>query len=127
MLPTDAMAVVVGVEEYQVGRDWRLDDPALDACRFVRWLTAYGVLADRITLLVSRFRRTPTRWKSSRGATESGRPPTTRRLTCDREPEPLPDGHSLTAEGDWPATRRSARHNKPKKAPVRSAYSARLN
>ena len=53
MLPADAMAVVVGVEEYQAGREWRLDGPALDACRFARWLTACGVPASRITLLVS--------------------------------------------------------------------------
>ena len=53
MLSADAMAVVVGVEEYKAGREWRLDGPALDACRFARWLTARGVPADRITLLVS--------------------------------------------------------------------------
>src|SRR5712691_9580140 len=53
MLPADAMAVVVGVEEYQADRQWRLDGPALDACRFARWLTTRGVPTDRITLLVS--------------------------------------------------------------------------
>ena len=53
MLPTDTMAVVVGIEDYQAGKEWRLDGPALDACRFARWLTTRGVSADRITLLVS--------------------------------------------------------------------------
>jgi hypothetical protein len=52
-LPADTMAIVVGVEEYQTGTRWRLDGPALDACRFARWLTVRGVPADRITLLVS--------------------------------------------------------------------------
>jgi hypothetical protein len=51
--PADTMAVVVGIEEYQTGRAWRLDGPALDACRFARWLATRGVPADRITLLVS--------------------------------------------------------------------------
>jgi Caspase domain len=53
MLPADAMAVVVGIEEYQAGQEWRLDGPALDACRFARWLTGRGVPSDRISLLVS--------------------------------------------------------------------------
>jgi len=52
-LPADTMAVVVGIEEYLTGKAWWLDGPALDACRFARWLTARGVPADRITLLVS--------------------------------------------------------------------------
>ena len=53
MLPADAMAVVVGIEEYQAGEGWRLDGPALDACRFAQWLTDRGVPGDRISLLVS--------------------------------------------------------------------------
>jgi hypothetical protein len=52
-LPSDTIAVVVGIEEYWAGREWRLDGPALDACRFARWLTARGVPPDKITLLVS--------------------------------------------------------------------------
>ncbi|HUK70948.1 MAG TPA: hypothetical protein VLW50_19675, partial [Streptosporangiaceae bacterium] len=52
-LPRDTIAVVVGIEEYQVGRAWRLDGPALDACRFARFLTSRGVPANRITLLIS--------------------------------------------------------------------------
>ena len=51
--PADTMAVVVGIEEYQAGRAWRLDGPALDACRFARWLTLRGVPSSRITFLVS--------------------------------------------------------------------------
>ena len=51
--PADTMAVVVGIEEYQAGRAWRLDGPALDACRFARWLTLRGVPSSRINLLVS--------------------------------------------------------------------------
>jgi hypothetical protein len=53
MLAVDTMAVVVGIEEYKAGNEWRLDGPALDACLFARWLTTRGVPADRITLLVS--------------------------------------------------------------------------
>ena len=53
MLAADTMAVVVGMEDYQAGKEWRLDGPALDACRFARWLTSRGVPADRITLLIS--------------------------------------------------------------------------
>ena len=53
MLTADTLAVVVGIEDYQAGKEWRLDGPALDACRFARWLTARGVPADRIILLVS--------------------------------------------------------------------------
>jgi NACHT domain/Caspase domain len=52
-LPSETMAVVVGIEEYQTGIAWRLDGPALDACRFARWLCTRGVPADRVTLLVS--------------------------------------------------------------------------
>ena len=52
-LPADTVAVLVGIEEYQVGRDWGVDGPALDACRFAQWLTSRGVPADQITLLVS--------------------------------------------------------------------------
>jgi hypothetical protein len=47
------MAVVVGIEQYQAGEPWRLTGPALDACRFIQWLTKRGVPADRITALVS--------------------------------------------------------------------------
>jgi Effector-associated domain 2 len=46
-------AVLVGVEEYAAGPDWRLDGPALDACRYARWLLDRGVSADRIHLLVA--------------------------------------------------------------------------
>ena len=53
MLAADTIAVVVGIEDYEAGKEWRLDGPALDACRFARWLTSRGVPADRITLLVS--------------------------------------------------------------------------
>jgi len=51
--PANTMAMVVGIEEYQAGRAWRLDGPALDACRFAHWLTDRGVPPNRITLLVS--------------------------------------------------------------------------
>ena len=53
MLAADTIAIVVGIEDYEVGKEWRLDGPALDACRFARWLTSRGVPADRITLLIS--------------------------------------------------------------------------
>lgn len=51
--PTGTRAVVVGVEEYAVGASWRLDGPALDACRFVEWLIGRGVPAGNVSLLVS--------------------------------------------------------------------------
>jgi len=46
-------ALVVGVEQYKAGDDWRLDGPALDACRFAEWLIQRGVPAARVTLLTS--------------------------------------------------------------------------
>ncbi|MER5465557.1 tetratricopeptide repeat protein [Streptomyces sp. NPDC002668] len=52
-LPAETKAVVVGIEEYQIGKRWSLNGPALDACRFAAWLTGRGVPADQITLLVS--------------------------------------------------------------------------
>ncbi|MFC6016826.1 hypothetical protein ACFP2T_11485 [Plantactinospora solaniradicis] len=51
--PARTRAVLVGVEEYAAGPAWRLDGPALDACRFARWLIGRGVPAERIELLVS--------------------------------------------------------------------------
>ncbi len=51
--PADTRAVVVGVEEYAAGAPWRLDGPALDACRFVEWLIGSGVPAGNVSLLVS--------------------------------------------------------------------------
>lgn len=51
--PERTRAVLVGVEEYNAGSGWRLDGPALDACRFARWLTGRGVPATRIQLLVA--------------------------------------------------------------------------
>lgn len=49
----DTMAVVVGIETYDTGGKWRLDGPALDACRFAEWLRTCGVPDERITLFVS--------------------------------------------------------------------------
>lgn len=51
--PAGTRAVVVGVEEYAAGGSWRLDGPALDACRFVEWLIGRGVPAGNISLLIS--------------------------------------------------------------------------
>jgi hypothetical protein len=51
--PAGTRAVVVGVEEYAAGGSWRLDGPALDACRFVEWLIGRGVPAGNVSLLVS--------------------------------------------------------------------------
>lgn len=53
MTPRHTRAVLVGIEEYAAGPDWRLDGPALDACRFARWLLGRGVPADQIHLLVT--------------------------------------------------------------------------
>jgi hypothetical protein len=41
------------VEEYAAGASWRLDGPALDACRFVEWLIGRGVPSGNVSLLVS--------------------------------------------------------------------------
>ncbi len=51
--PAGTRAVVVGVEEYSAGSSWRLDGPALDACRFVEWLISRGVPAGNVSFLVS--------------------------------------------------------------------------
>jgi hypothetical protein len=51
--PKRTVAVVVGIEEYAAGHKWRLDGPALDACRFASWLVDRGVPAANITLLLS--------------------------------------------------------------------------
>ncbi len=53
---TGTRAVVVGVEEYAAGASWRLDGPALDACRFAEWLIGRGVPAGNVSLLVSPLR-----------------------------------------------------------------------
>jgi len=52
-LPQNTQAIVVGVETYQVGANWKLDGPANDACKFVKWLRAKGVPDVQIALFVS--------------------------------------------------------------------------
>ncbi|MBQ1090754.1 caspase family protein [Streptomyces sp. B93] len=48
-----AHAVLVGVEQYAGGSDWRLDGPVRDAVGHARRLLAAGVPPERITLLLS--------------------------------------------------------------------------
>jgi hypothetical protein len=49
--PKDTHAIVVGVEKYAGG--WDLDGPAADACKFVNWLRARGVVAENIRSFIS--------------------------------------------------------------------------
>ncbi|MDX2031966.1 MAG: caspase family protein [Blastocatellia bacterium] len=51
--PQRAWALVVGVDEYREGWDWRLKGPVKDACDFVRWLRERGVPAEQIRLLLA--------------------------------------------------------------------------
>ncbi|WP_370949365.1 hypothetical protein AB5J62_17965 [Amycolatopsis sp. cg5] len=51
--PSNTRAVVVGIEQYAAGPDWRLSGPALDACRFAHWLVSRGVPVANIDLLLA--------------------------------------------------------------------------
>jgi hypothetical protein len=51
--PERTFALVVGIEQYDVGASWNLDGPALDAVRFVEWLRAHQVPACQIYAFVS--------------------------------------------------------------------------
>ncbi|WP_420036720.1 effector-associated domain 2-containing protein [Streptomyces sp. cg28] len=48
--PRRVTALVVGIEEYAAGDDWRLPGPAHDAVRFRDWLRGRGVPEDNILL-----------------------------------------------------------------------------
>lgn len=52
--PEKTIAIVVGVEQYKEDDPhWQLDGPALDACKFARWLSDHQVPVDNIDLLLS--------------------------------------------------------------------------
>jgi len=51
--PKKTTAIVVGVENYDAGRDWNLNGPANDACKFAKWLCDRQVPPENITLFVS--------------------------------------------------------------------------
>jgi len=48
--PANTHAIVVGIEEYDIGPDWNLDGPALDAARFIRYLRDQHIPPGNITL-----------------------------------------------------------------------------
>ncbi|MFJ8198228.1 SUMF1/EgtB/PvdO family nonheme iron enzyme [Streptomyces sp. NPDC096152] len=48
-----ARALVVGVETYAAGRDWKLAGPAADALRFTDWLLTMGTPAANISLFAN--------------------------------------------------------------------------
>lgn len=51
--PANTIAVVVGIERYKAGERWNLNGPAMDAVRFVDWLTARSVPSQNIHLFLS--------------------------------------------------------------------------
>jgi hypothetical protein len=51
--PNKTVAVVVGIERYDIGRRWNLDGPASDAVEFVKWLRQRGVPPGNILLFLS--------------------------------------------------------------------------
>ncbi|MFJ3897569.1 SUMF1/EgtB/PvdO family nonheme iron enzyme [Streptomyces sp. NPDC090083] len=48
-----ARALVVGVERYSAGPDWKLTGPAADALRFTDWLLAMGMPPAHVSLFIS--------------------------------------------------------------------------
>ncbi len=51
--PAKTLAIVVGIDHYEYGDDWRLVGPAADALRCVDWLIARGVPVGNIALFLS--------------------------------------------------------------------------
>jgi hypothetical protein len=51
--PDRTHAIIIGVEQYQLGPNWGLDGPASDACQMVRWLRERGVPAEQISLHIA--------------------------------------------------------------------------
>ena len=51
--PGQTLAVVVGIDHYEYGEDWRLVGPAADALRCVDWLIERGVPVKNIALFLS--------------------------------------------------------------------------
>jgi hypothetical protein len=53
--PQSVVAVVVGVENYEIGGEWPFAGPALDAARFTVWLRSRRVPVKNIKLFLSPF------------------------------------------------------------------------
>ncbi len=51
--PEKAVAVIVGIERYDLGETWNLDGAAGDALAFAQWLLDQGVNKERILLYLS--------------------------------------------------------------------------
>ncbi|RQP22189.1 caspase family protein [Piscinibacter terrae] len=51
--PQRTLALVVGIDHYEYGEDWRLHGPAADALRCVEWLIDRGVPKENIALFLS--------------------------------------------------------------------------
>jgi len=51
--PDRTVAVVVGIEKYQMGGEWNLDGPARQAVRFINWLRRRGVPSENILRFLS--------------------------------------------------------------------------
>ena len=47
------VALLVGIESYQTGRDWNLNGPAADVVRMAQWLTNQGVPPENLHICVS--------------------------------------------------------------------------
>jgi len=51
--PQEVHALIVGIETYNLGKDWDLDGPANDAINFANWLLDRGVKSENIHLFLS--------------------------------------------------------------------------
>ncbi len=51
--PEKTVAIVVGVEKYDLGPNWNLDGAANDALTFTRWLLDQGVRKEKLLLFLS--------------------------------------------------------------------------
>lgn len=51
--PDKTVAIVVGIEKYQMGERWNLDGPARQAARFINWLSRRGVPSENILRFLS--------------------------------------------------------------------------
>jgi hypothetical protein len=47
------VALLVGIESYQTGRDWNLNGPAADVVRMAQWLTNQGVPSENLHICIS--------------------------------------------------------------------------
>ena len=49
----NTFALIVGIDDYAGGDDWKLNNPANEACRMVQWLLDLGVPAHRISCFIT--------------------------------------------------------------------------